>query len=175
MSMRAGVLCHFSCVWLCNPMDCSLPGSSAHWILQARTLDCIAMPFSRGSSWPGDGAHISSVSCIGGGFCTSSTTWEALRCQHLQFNKDERESRSVTSSSLWPHGLYSPWNSPDQNTRVGNCSLLRESSQPRSPSLQADSLPVEPPGKPKNTGVRSLISSPVDLPDPGIEPGPPAL
>ena len=33
----------------CNPMDCSLPGSSIHGILQARILECIAMPSSRGS------------------------------------------------------------------------------------------------------------------------------
>ena len=32
---------------------------------------------------------------------------------------------SVTSNSLWPHGLYSPWNSPDQNTGVGSLSLLQ--------------------------------------------------
>ena len=34
-----------------------------------------------------------------------------------------RESLSVLSYSLWPHGLYSPWNSPGQNTGVGGCSL----------------------------------------------------
>ena len=35
------------------------------------------------------------------------------------------ESHSVMSNSLQPHGLYSPWNSPGQNTRVGNHSLLK--------------------------------------------------
>ena len=35
------------------------------------------------------------------------------------------ESGSVVSDSLQPHGLYSPWNSPGQNTRVGSCSLLQ--------------------------------------------------
>ena len=35
---------------LCNPMNCSLPGSSVHWILQARMLEWVAMPSSRGSS-----------------------------------------------------------------------------------------------------------------------------
>ena len=35
------------------------------------------------------------------------------------------ESRSVMSYSLWPHGLYSPWNSPGQNTEVGSLSLLQ--------------------------------------------------
>ena len=47
--------------------------------------------------------------------------------------------------------------------------------EPRSPTLQADSLSAEPQGKPKNTGVGSLSPSPVDLPSPGIEPGSPAL
>ena len=48
--------------------------------------------------------------------------------------------------------------------------------EPRSPSLQADSLSAEPQGKPKNTGVGSQpIPSPRDLPDPGIEPVSPAL
>ena len=37
----------------------------------------------------------------------------------------ESESYSVLSDSLWPHGLYSPWNSPGRNTGVGSCSLLQ--------------------------------------------------
>ena len=37
----------------------------------------------------------------------------------------ESESRSVVSDSLHPHGLYSPWNSPYQNTGVGSCSFLQ--------------------------------------------------
>ena len=39
-----------SCPTLCNPMDCSPPGSSIHGILQERILDRVVMPFSRGSS-----------------------------------------------------------------------------------------------------------------------------
>jgi len=39
-----------SLVWLCNPMDCSPPGSSVHGILQARILKWVAIPFSRESS-----------------------------------------------------------------------------------------------------------------------------
>ena len=70
---------------LCNPMDYIV-----HGILQARILEWVAVPFSRGSSHPG--------------------------------------------------------------------------IKPRSPALQAGSLPVEPPGKSKNTGV-GLAPSPVDLPD----------
>ena len=37
----------------------------------------------------------------------------------------ESESHSVMSNSLWPHRLYTPWNSPGQNTRLGSLSLLR--------------------------------------------------
>ena len=39
---------------LCNPMDCSLPGSSVHGFLQAKILKWVAMPFSRASLWPKD-------------------------------------------------------------------------------------------------------------------------
>ena len=53
---------------VCNPMDCSLPGSSVHEILQARVLEWVATPSSRGSSRPRDWA---SVSCIAGRFFTT--------------------------------------------------------------------------------------------------------
>ena len=61
-----------------------------------------------------------------------------------------------------PHGLYSPWNSPGQITGMGSLSLTSPGDlpnpgiEPRSPSLQADSLPAEPQGKPRDTGVGSL-------------------
>ena len=38
---------------------------------------------------------------------------------------NESENFSVVSDSLWPHGLYSPWNSPGQKTGVGSLSLLQ--------------------------------------------------
>ena len=47
----------------------------------------------------------------------------------------ESESRSVVSSSLWPHGLHSPWNSPCQNTGVGSLSLLQGIFQGLNPGL----------------------------------------
>ena len=49
----------------CDPMDCSLPGSSVHGILQARILEWVAISFSRGSSWP---RNRTPVSCIAGRF-----------------------------------------------------------------------------------------------------------
>ena len=54
-----------SCPTLCDPMDCSPPGSSIHWILQARILGWIVVPSSRGSSWSRDRTGVSYVSCIG--------------------------------------------------------------------------------------------------------------
>ena len=54
-----------SSLTLCNPMDGSLPGSSVHEILQARILEWIAMPSSRGSSQPRDQTCVSYISCIG--------------------------------------------------------------------------------------------------------------
>ena len=55
-----------------QPVDCSLPGSSVHGILQARILERVAMPSSRGSSNPRNQTHISCISYIAGGFFT---TW----------------------------------------------------------------------------------------------------
>ena len=49
-------------------------------------------------------------------------------CTHVPVIRNEgkgSDSRSVVSDSLWPHGLYSPWNSPGQNTGVGSLSLLQ--------------------------------------------------
>ena len=57
--------------------DWSLSGSSVHGILQARILEWGAMASSRGSSSHRDQTHISYVSCLAGGFFTTSTTWEA--------------------------------------------------------------------------------------------------
>ena len=59
------VLNCFSCVWLCNPMDCSPPGSPVHGILQARILEWVAISFLRGSFWPRDQTHVSYVYCAG--------------------------------------------------------------------------------------------------------------
>ena len=75
--------------------------------------------------------------------------------------KSESEDHSVVSDSLRPNGLYSSWNSPGQNTGVGSLSLLQgdlpdAGIEPRSPTLQGDSFPAEPQGKPKNTGVGGL-------------------
>ena len=47
------------CPPLCDPMDCGPPGSSVHWILQARILEWVVISFSRGSSQPKDQTQVS--------------------------------------------------------------------------------------------------------------------
>ena len=66
-----------SCPTLCNSMGCSPPGSSVHAVLQARILEWVVIPFSRGSSWPRDQTWIS---WIAGRFFTIWATLEALYC-----------------------------------------------------------------------------------------------
>ena len=66
----------YMCPALCDPMDNSLPGSSVHGILQARILsEWVAIPFSRGYSWPRDGTQ---VSCIAGRFFLSEPPGKPL-------------------------------------------------------------------------------------------------
>ena len=50
---------------LCDPMDCSSPGSSVHGTLQARILKWVTMPSSSGSSQPRGWTYISYISCVG--------------------------------------------------------------------------------------------------------------
>ena len=115
-----------SCLTLCDPTDCSLPGSSVHGILQARILEWAAIPFSRGSFQPRDRTCVCSVYCIAGGFffyhCTSVTATNCVlasplshkasirslgnsltRCHHFS-NKKESFPRQVDRESRGPQG-----------------------------------------------------------------------
>ena len=64
-----------SCATLCDPMDCSLPGSPVPGIFQARVLEWVSISFSRGSSQPRDWTQ---VSCIAGRRFTLWATREAF-------------------------------------------------------------------------------------------------
>ena len=99
----------------------------------------------------------------------------------LQSLKSESESHSVMSDFLPPHGLYTVH-------EILQARILewvafpfsRGSSQPRDKTQVSHTaggffLPAEPQGKPKNTGVGSLFRLQGIFPDPGIEPGYPAL
>ena len=103
-----------SCPTLCNPMDCSPPGSSVHGSLQERILEWVAMPSSRGFSWSRDGTCILSPA-LAGRFFTTSATWEALPEGSLVKKKQNKQcsghmSEWLPSSS--PSFLYLPSSSP---------------------------------------------------------------
>ena len=72
-----------SCPTLCNPMDCSLPGSTIHGIFQARILEWVAISFSRRSSRPRDWTWVSHmVGIIGRRFTIWATrenpVWKSI-------------------------------------------------------------------------------------------------
>ena len=67
---------------LCNAMDCSLPGSSVHRILQKKILEWVVKPSSRGSSQPRDQTCVSYVSCI---------------CRQVLYLRSQWESQIVKS------------------------------------------------------------------------------
>ena len=132
------------CPTLCDPKDCSPPGSSVHGILQARIQEWVVIYFSREASRPRDWTCVSYVTCIG-----RWVLYHWATCKPLWFF--ESESRSVVSNFCNPmdytvHGIL--------QARIQEwvvISFSRESSwtnsgnQPRSPALQAYSLLSEPP------------------------------
>ena len=90
--MGAQLLNH---VWLGNAMNCSLPGSSVHWIFQARILEWVAISASKESSWLRDRTGISGVSCIVGRFFTTEPPGRMCRWwQSENFKSVESQSKS---------------------------------------------------------------------------------
>ena len=73
-----------SCPALCGPMDYSLPGSSVHGILQARILEWVAIPSSRGSFQSGIEPAPPVSPALAGRFFIISATWEALNSSKLK-------------------------------------------------------------------------------------------
>ena len=72
------------CLTLCDPVDCSLPGSSVHGISEARILEWIAIPFSRGSSQP---ASTVSPALAGRFFTIASTRKPQSNCNQCYINE----------------------------------------------------------------------------------------
>ena len=97
---------------LCNPMDCSLPGSSVHGILQARILEWVTISFSKGSSWPRDRIR---VSCIGGRRLNLWATREVLSSLiRSQFIARDRciGNLIVNGGCFSEHGMLIKWYVP---------------------------------------------------------------
>ena len=100
LSFKKGrVLITQSCLTLCDPMDCNPPGSSVHSILQARILEWVAIPFSRGSSQLRD------------------RTWAYMNCRQILYSLSHqgstRKCLSISSNissaliSLFPPSVTS--------------------------------------------------------------------
>ena len=109
-----------SCLTVCDPMDCSPPGSSVHGDPPGKNtgVGCHAL---LQEIFPTQGLNPGLPNC----------TWILYQLSHkgkpLKNSSlhVESESCSVMSDSLQPHGLHIPWNSPGQNTGVGSFSLLQ--------------------------------------------------
>ena len=78
------------------PMDCSPPGSSVHGILQARRLEWVAMPSSRGSLWSRDQTHIS---CTAGG--SSPSKAQGKPSCHLRPQQSPRGGEMEMALQPW--------------------------------------------------------------------------
>ena len=117
------LLSRFGRVWLCDPIDGSPPGSPVPGIPQARTLEWVALSFSNAWKWK---VKVKSLSCVQ----LLVTPWTAAYQAPPSMGFSRQECWSG-----WP--LPSPGDLPDPGIK------------PRSPALQADILPSEPPGKHK--------------------------
>ena len=103
------VLAAQSCLTLWDPMESSPPGSSIHGTLQARILEGVAIPFSRGSSWPRDWTWIS---CISVRFFTIWATREAPRRLDwvaISFSRGSSQPRAQTWVSYTTDKFFTIW------------------------------------------------------------------
>ena len=103
-------------------MDCSQPGFSVHRTLQARTLEWIAIPFSRGSSRPRE------QTCITGRFFT---VWATREAQTEPSSKKDRfglGSRVASEKAMAPHSSTPAWKIPwmEEPGRLQSMGLLRD-------------------------------------------------
>ena len=116
-----------SCPTLCDPMDCSPPGSSVHGIFQARVLEWVAIAFSRESSQPRDLTWVSHT--VGRCF----TVWAKLLSHFSRVR--------LCATPQMAASLPLPWDSPGKNTGVG-CHFLLQCMKVKSESEVAQSYPT---------------------------------
>ena len=148
-------------------MDCSPPGSSVHGILQARKLEWVAIPISGDLPNPGieprsptlqedslpaeppgkpKNTGVGSLSFPQQLFPTQELNWGLVHCRQILYQLSYQGSpKSLSYVQLFA----TPWTIQSMEFPVPGIKL-------RFPTLQEDSLPAEPPGKAKNTGVCGL-------------------
>ena len=125
---------------------------SLHTAINQRSFILDRSSRSRSEPWFSNRVSIGAISSI------VPTLWKLMGTQEWS------ENHSVVFNSLRPHGLYSPWTSPGENTGVGSLSLLQgifptQGSNPGLLHCRQILLPVEPQGKPKNEWIAYPFSS----------------
>ena len=155
-SLRNMMLCAKllqSCLTLCNPVGHSPPGSSVPEILQARILEWVAMPSSRGSSQARDCICVSCLPALAGGFFITSATWKASKKHHQSFHELDVKTTSRIILGLacrfsgGPHSKESAWNAGNvESIPWSGRTLWRRKQKP---------IPVFLPGK--SHGQRSMM------------------
>ena len=146
-------VCALSCLMLWDPMDCSPPGSFIHAIFQARILEWVAIFYSRDVSDPGiEHTLMASPALTGRSFTTappgkpcllfSVLYTQSLSCVWLFVTPWTVAHQAPLSMGILQEEYWSglPCSPPGDLPNPG--------IKPRSLTLQADSLPSEPPGKP---------------------------
>ena len=127
MCVCAQLLSH---IWLCEPLDCSPPGSSVCRIFQARILQWLTISSSRGSSWPRDQTCIACVFCIGKRVLYYWVTWEAqaeayfMSIPETTTDKEEEDSLKLIRPNLQPRVVKSV--SPDFMDYLGRGTQLNQ-------------------------------------------------
>ena len=111
LSLHVCMLSCFSHVRLFDALNCSLLGSSVHGILQARILEWVTMPFSKGSSQPRDWTHTSYISCVNRRVLYHWHVWQitSLVQQHPQLCDSGAPFKSHWTISTLKFVVYGPW------------------------------------------------------------------
>ena len=123
MKKNVKVLVTWSCQILCDPMDCSPPGSSVHGIFQVRILLRVAISFSRGPSRPRDRTQ---VSCVAGNSLRSEPPSEKVKVKVAQSCVSLCDPMDCSRPGFSVHGIF--------QARILEwvaIPFLRRSSQPR--------------------------------------------
>ena len=128
------------CLTLWDPMDCSPPGFSAHVVSQARTLEQVAISFSRWSYWPREGIP---VSCIFRQILHHWTLGSPIPSTAAAAAAKSLQSCPTLCDPIdgSPPRLRRPWDSPGKNTGVG-CHFLLQCMKVKSESEVAQSSPT---------------------------------
>ena len=149
-------MCAWPCLTVFHPMDYISLGSSVHGIFQTRILEQFATSLSRGSSWPRDRTPISYVFCTGSKILYQEhhlgSPWTCMK----ERVKVVQSCPTLCDPKDLDHGILQA-----RILEQVAFPFSRGVSQPRdqSPTLQVESLPAEPQGKPRQPWVFILSPS----------------